>query len=159
MERPLDQVFLVNFGQKGPDFEFGHFSTVKSPEFSICAKIDFFWSEWLQKRSECRLALKFLAETLIRPKRGRFWRFFGHFGRFWPYLEMDKSTGVRPGEIPIFLLNHIVYIQNYAWEVRVSLRGGKNFLGERDLFSEIFLLEKFAIFCTQKVQKWTVVLS
>ena len=72
---------------------------------------------------------------------------------------MDKSTGVLPGEIPIFHLNHIVYIRNYAWEVRVSLRGGKNFPGERDLFSEIFHLEKFAIFCTQKVQKWTVVLS
>ena len=72
---------------------------------------------------------------------------------------MDKSTGVLPGEIPIFLLNHIVYIRNYAWEVRVSLRGGKNFLGEHDLFSEIFHLEKFAIFCTQKVQKWMVVLS
>ena len=72
---------------------------------------------------------------------------------------MDKSTRVRRGEIPSFLLNHIVYIQNYAWEVRVSLRGGKNFLGERDLFSEIFHLEKFVIFCTQKVQKWTVVLS
>ena len=72
---------------------------------------------------------------------------------------MDKSTWVRSGEIPSFLLNHIVYIRNYAWEVRVSLRGGKNFPGDRDLFSEVFQLEKFAIFCTQKVQKWTVVLS
>ena len=87
--------FLVNFGQKGPDFEFGHFSTVKSPEFSICAKIDFFWSEWLQKRSECRLALKFLAETLIRPKRGRFWRFLAIlvvFDHIWKWTNLPGSA-------------------------------------------------------------------
>ena len=72
---------------------------------------------------------------------------------------MDKSTGVLPGEILIFLLNHIVYIRNYAWEVRVSLRGGKNFPEERDLFSEIFHLENFCLFCTPKVQKRTIGVS
>ena len=91
MEIPLDQIFWVKSGQKGPDFESDHFTTVKSWKFWKVPKMDFFWSEWLEKQLERSSALKFLGKTLKRPKKDHFRSFsaiFVVFDYIWSLLNL-----------------------------------------------------------------------
>ena len=153
MERPLDQIFWVKSGQKGPDLESGHFTTVKSWKFWKLLKINFFWSKWLENRSKYSSASKFLDKTFKLAKKIPFLQLFGQFSQFWPYLVMAKSTCPRSGEIQIFLLIHKIYVRKSAWEPSVSLQMGKNFEPEWSEFFKNFWPEKFGHFCTGKVQK------
>ena len=69
---------------------------------------------------------------------------------------MAKYEGPRLQKILKILLDHITYIQNFAWEAGVLLEMGKFFSREPFLFFKIFRLEKFLDFCTEKLQKHTV---
>ena len=91
MERPLDQIFLVKSGQKGPDFESGHFTTVKSWKFWKLPKINFFWSEWLENQSKCSSTAKFLDKTLKWAKKFHFCSFSANlvvFDHIWSWLNL-----------------------------------------------------------------------
>ena len=90
MERPLDQIFLVKSGQKGTDFGFGHFSTVKSRKFSTFPKINFFWSEWLANWFLGSLRLKFMDKMLKSAKKAIFWVFC----QFWSILTVFENVKI-----------------------------------------------------------------
>ena len=148
MEIPLEQIFSVKYGHKGPDLEYGPFTTVKSWKFWKLPKINFFWSEWLENRSKYSSASKYLDKTFKLAKKIPFLQLFGQFSQFWPYLVMAKSTCPRSGEIQIFLLIHKIYVRKSAWEPSVSLQMGKNFELERSEIFRIFSPEKIGHFCT-----------
>ena len=77
-----DQVFGAKNWPKGPDFEFGHFTVVKSWKFSNFPKINFFWSERLQNWSKRSAGLKFLDKMLKSAKFWDFWRFLADLAVF-----------------------------------------------------------------------------
>ena len=91
MERPLDQIFLVKSGQKGPDFGFGHFSTVKSWNFSIFPKIDFFWPEWPANWFLGSFYLIFMDKTLKLAGKSHFWSFLAIFVIFDRFQKRQKK--------------------------------------------------------------------
>ena len=98
MERPLDKIYWVKFGHKGPDFGFGPFSTVKSRKFLILPKSNFFWSEWLANWFLGSLKLNFLYETLKLAKKGHFFGFFPilvNFDRFWKRQNLGGISGPK----------------------------------------------------------------
>ena len=98
MERPLDQIFWVKSGQKGPDFEFGHFTTAKSWKYWKLPKMDFFWSELLEDQSKRSSALKFLGKTLKSAKKCHFWGFsaiFVIFDHIWKQGNMAGPAVVK----------------------------------------------------------------
>ena len=100
MEIPLELIFSVKYVRRGPDFEYGQFTTVKSWEFSNFPKFDFFWSERLANWCVGRFLLKFLDKTLKLAEKSRFWSFladFVIFDHFWkrqnkPGISRPKST-------------------------------------------------------------------
>ena len=98
MERPLDQIFWVKSGQKGPDFESGHFTTMKSWKFWKLPKINFFWSEWLENQSKCSSTAKFLDKTLKWAKKFHFCSFSANlvvFDHIWSWLNLPVPAVVK----------------------------------------------------------------
>ena len=95
MERPLDQIFWVKYGQKGPDFEYGHFTIVKSWKFWKLPKI---WSEWLENQSKCSSTAKFLDKTLKLAKKFHFCSFSVNlvvFDHIWSWLNLPVPAVVK----------------------------------------------------------------
>ena len=98
MERPLDQIFWVKSGQKGPEFESGHFTIVKSWKFWKLLKINFFWSEWLENQSKCSSTAKFLDKTPKLAKKFHFCSFSANlvvFDHIWSWLNLPVPAVVK----------------------------------------------------------------
>ena len=64
---------------------------------------------------------------------------------------MAKSTWYSSEKINFFWLEHIVYIYQFAWELRAQQQMHDYFPGDRVSFFEIFHPEKIDSFCTTKV--------
>ena len=98
MERPLDQIFWVKSGQKGPDLESGHFTTVKSWKFWKLLKINFFRSKWLENRSKYSSASNFLDKTFKLAKKSHFCSFSANlvnFDHIWSWLNLPVPVVVK----------------------------------------------------------------
>ena len=150
MERPLDQIFWVKSGQKGPDFESGHFTIVKSWKFWKLPKINFFWSEWLENQSECSSAPKFLDQMLKLAKKSYFRSFLAIlvvFDHIWSWLNLPVPAVVKSK----FSSQFIKYMSesppgslwfHLKWE-KISSRSDPN-------FSKFFDQKKCVIFVAKK---------